>query len=660
MDAKLHILSKVQLSNSNIEEADSLKRSHRQYRDDKARGQMILFEAQRYYNAMERFRRDRERNKRYNYGDQWGDIVCIDGERMTEEQYILSQGNVPLKTNLIRRLVRDVIGVYRSQSIEPTCTARDRDEQQQAETMSIVLQYVMQLNRMTEVYARSIEEYLISGLVAHRKWHGWRNERMECWTDPVQPNNFIIDSNMRDLRAWDCSFVGEIHDLEYEEVCANFAQSPADYMRIAEIYRYARDRETNIRSWEEFGYNRNDLNSSFLLAQNNSRCRVFEIWRKETKPRYRCHDYNNGEIFKIDIEDYPTIVDAENKRRQAQAEQYGVPYDEIPFIKAEWIIDSYWYYYYLSPMGDILAEGETPYMHRSHPYVFKAYTFIDGEIHSFVSDVLDIQRYANRLITLNDWVIRASAKGVLLVPEECIPDGMTLQEFADTWAKFNGVVAYKPSKTGAVPHQVSNNSTNIGTHEMLNMMLKFFEDISGVQGALQGKPGYSGMSAALYSQQTQNATTSLLDLLDSFQEFVRDAAYKDVKNIQQFYDQKRTFNIAGRNGQQAEYDPNKIRDIEMDIGISPSQATPSYRAMANDMLMQLFEKQAISLEQMLQTGSFPFADALLQSIQSQKEQMEKGQVPDGISPELKQQVQSSADPKAMALLQKAMGVNAAA
>lgn len=195
---------------------------------------------------------------------------------------------------------------------------------------------------------------------------------------------------------------------------------------------------------------------------------------------------------------------------------------------------------------------------------------------------------------------------------------------------------------------------------MLNMMLKFFEDISGVQGALQGKPGYSGTSAALYSQQTQNATTSLLDLLDSFQEFVRDAAYKDVKNIQQFYDQKRTFNIAGMSGPQAEYDPSKIRDIEMDISISPSQATPSYRAMANDMLMQLFEKQAISLEQMLQTGSFPFADALLQSIQSQKEQMEKGQTPDGISPELKQQVQSSADPKAMALLQKAMGVNAEA
>ncbi|MDQ9825968.1 hypothetical protein RFZ44_21955, partial [Acinetobacter sp. 163] len=73
------------------------------------------------------------------------------------------------------------------------------------------------------------------------------------------------------------------------------------------------------------------------------------------------------------------------------------------------------------------------------------------------------------------------------------------------------------------------------------------------------------MSAALYSQQTQNATTSLLDLLDSFQEFVKDAAYKDVKNMQQFYDQKRLYNIVGRNGMSVEYDPEKIQDVEFDL-----------------------------------------------------------------------------------------------
>lgn len=630
---------------------DSVARSRLQCGGERGRAQAILLEAQNYYNAMYRFRKDRERNKRYNYGDQWGDIVCVNGKKMTEEQYILSQGNIPLKTNLIRRLVRKVIGVFRSQSNEPTCVARDRDEQQQAETMSTVLQYNMQLNRMTELYARSMEEYLISGMVVHRKWYGWRNDKMECWTDYVQPNNFFIDNNMRDFRSWDCSFVGEIHDVSFEQLCEQFAKSPEDYMKLSEIYRQARDKGTSTHAWEEFGYSRDWINTDFLTPRDESRCRVIEVWRKESKPRYRCHDYNSGEIFKVDIEDYASLVQAENMRRLEQARSAGIPYEEIPFIKAEWFMDSYWYFYYLSPLGDILAEGETPYEHKGHPYVFKAYPFIDGEIHSFVSDVIDQQRYTNRLITLNDWVIRASAKGVLLIPDECIPKGTTPEEFADTWARFNGVVVYTPSKTGAVPQQVANNSTNIGIHEMLNLQLKFFEDISGVTGALQGKPGYSGMSAALYIQQTQNATTSLLDYLDSFQEFIRDASYKDVKNIQQFYDQKRVFNISGRAGAQVVYDPMKIRDVEFDMSIVPSQATPAYRALANDFLMQLFKANAISIEQLLQAGNFPFADELLQSIKSQKEQLEKGQMPDGISPELQEQIQQGANMDAVGKMQ---------
>jgi hypothetical protein len=146
----------------------------------------------------------------------------------------------------------------------------------------------------------------------------------------------------------------------------------------------------------------------------------------------------------------------------------------------------------------------------------------------------------------------------------------------------------------------------------------------------------------------------LLDLLDSFNEFIRDAAYKDVKNMQQFYDSSRTFNIAGRVGMQVEYDPKKIRDVEFDLSIVPSTATPAYRAMANDFLMQLWQSQAISLEQLLQAGNFPFADELLQSIQSQKEQMEQGQVPEGVSPELLQQAQQGANMDAVGELQQAM------
>lgn len=647
---KLLPMSRIALKRNELSEIDTVA-SAKRYGDRRAFD--ILMEAQYYWNQMEDFRKDRERNKRYTYGFQWDDMICVDGKSMSEEEYIKSQGNVPLKNNLIRRLVRSVLGVYRSQSKEPTCTARDRDEQKLGETMSTILQCNMQLNRMNDVYARTMEEFLISGFIVHRKSYGWRNGKEDCWTDYVQPNNFFIDNNMRDFRGWDVSVLGEVHDISFGQLCEQFASSPQEYRQLRDIYKWAARKDYIATYAERFGYSRLE-NYDFLFTSEPGRCRVIEIWRKEQKPRYRCHDYQNGDIFKIDEEDYAQVVLAENEERMRMAKEVGMPEEEVPLIKATWFVDDYWYFYYLSPFGDILREGETPYEHGSHPYVFKAYPFIDGEIHSFVADVIDQQRYTNRLITLYDWIMRASAKGVLMMPEDSLPDGVSIDDIAESWTEFNGVIVYRPSKSGKVPEQVANNSTNIGIAELLNMQLKFFEDISGVTGALQGKPGYSGESASHYNQQTENATKSLLDLLECFSCFVVDGAYKDVKNMQQFYDSKRVFNIAGKSGAQIEYDPKKIRDVEFDLSITESTSTPAYRHLANDMLMQLYQSQAISVEQLLEHGDFPFADELLQSIKSQKEQLEQGKVPDGLSPQLLQQVEQDANIDAVNQLHNAM------
>ena len=608
----------------------------------------ILMEAQQYWGNMSSYRKDRERNKRYAYGDQWKDKILVDGKYITEEEYIKSQGNVPLKNNHIRRRVNALLGVYRAQTKEPICTARDRDEQKLGETMSVMLQCNGQINRKSEIDARTFEEMLIGGFIVHRKWFGWRNERLDCWTDYINPNNFFIDSNMRDFRGWDVSCLGEIHDISFETLCGQFAESAEDYKKLADIYSSARDKRMLAHTASEFGYSKLS-NYDFLLTNDPTRCRVIEVWRKESKPRYVCHDYNTGDVYKIEIEDYTDMVVAVNDDRKRRGLEAGMSLKDIPLIEAEWKMDEYWYFYYLSPFGDILKEGETPYEHKSHPYVFKAYPFIDGEIHSFVGDMIDQQRYVNRLITLYDWIIRASAKGVLLFPEECLPAGMDINDIADEWSKFNGVIAIKAKAGAPLPQQVANNSTNVGIAELLNLQLKFFDDITGVNDTLQGKLGYSGVSARLYAQQTQNATTSLLDILESYSMFIIDAAYKDVKNMQQFYDTKRVFNIVGKKAQ-VEYDPQKIRDVEFDLSISESTTTPVYRQMANDFLMEIWRSGQISLQQMLECGSFPFADELLQSVQSQQEQLAQGQQPDSLSPELMAQIQNGANPEAMKLV----------
>lgn len=618
-------------------------------------GMEVLFQAERHWLAMEQFRKDRERNKRYCYGDQWKDLVCVDGRTITEEQYLKEQGTVPLKNNLIRRLVRSVLGVWRSQSKEPTCYARDRDEQKLGETMSGMLQYNMQLNRMDEMLGRAMEEFLISGLVVLRKYYGWKNDKLDCWTDAVPPNNFFIDVNMRDFRGWDCSIVGEIHDVSFPSLCARFAQDPKAVDSLREIYVGASDR-TSLQTFlaGTFGEN-NYSNLSFYAPSDSSLCRVIEVWRKETKSRYRCHDFNNGDVYKIEIEDYSELVEKENKARLAQAVEAGMSEDEVPLIEVEWFVDEFWCYYYLSPLGDILEAGETPYEHKGTPYVFKPYPFIDGEIHSFVGDFVDQQRYVNRLIALYDMIMKNSAKNTMIMPEEAVGGKMSFEEMIDEWSRPDGVLMVRTKNGIPMPQQMTGTSPGaIGINEILNLQLKFFEDISGVNGALQGKPGFSGMSASLYAQQTQNSTTSLLELLESFSSFVREGAIKDVKNMQQFYDTKRITNIVGRSGTAIVYDPKRIRDVEFDLNIAESTSSPVYRQLSNDFLMEIWRSGQITLAQLLETGDFPFADDLLESLKQQEEQMSRGEVPQGLPPELLKQAQAGANMNVVNTLDGAM------
>ena len=96
--------------------------------------------------------------------------------------------------------------------------------------------------------------------------------------------------------------------------------------------------------------------------------------------------------------------------------------------------------------------------------------------------------------------------------------------------------------------------------------------------------------------------------------------YKKCKNIQQFYDDKKIIRIVGRNGY-VQWDPETMGGVDFDISISESYDTPVYRALSNELLLQLLNAKQISIEQMLEVGNFPFADQLLQLIQSQKEQL---------------------------------------
>ena len=71
-------------------------------------------------------RQSRLRNKRFTYGDQWGDLVRDhQGRVMTEGEHLANQGCESITNNLIRKMVKTIVGRFRSQYIGSSVNISD-------------------------------------------------------------------------------------------------------------------------------------------------------------------------------------------------------------------------------------------------------------------------------------------------------------------------------------------------------------------------------------------------------------------------------------------------------------------------------------------------------------------------------------------------------
>ena len=109
------------------------------------------------------------------------------------------------------------------------------------------------------------------------------------------------------------------------------------------------------------------------------------------------------------------------------------------------------------------------------------------------------------------------------------------------------------------------------------------------------------------------------------------------------------------------YDPERVRNLEIELKVAPSMDTPVYRQIIDDMLFQLLQGQMIDIGMFLENSSLPFADRLLEQIRQRQQQMaQQGAIPGGniIDPALAEQVQQGAqqngNPQAMDMINKLM------
>lgn len=444
------------------------------------------------------FRARRERYKRFTYGDQWSDIVTEpDGGKMTARQQALKHGKDPMTNNLIRRMVKCVIGRFRMWLDE-------NDEEKRSLAPDMRLGEIYRSNSLDEMDCRSLEEFLISGMAVQRISEEERPGRKGVRVDNVSPVKFFINS-FTDPRGDDIEMVGMLHDMSPAEAVMRFAHGSRSKARaLRELLEQLDER----RGGSLLG--RRSETECFNHSAERGRCRVIEVWTLESRDTVRWHDRATGACG-IENPECARWIDEENKSR---SESGTTPIDNVLTHSISW------HCRWMTPDGSVVSEYDSPYGHGSHPFVVKMYPLTDGEVHSLVEDVIDQQIYVNRLITLMDKVMSTSAKGVLLFPKSQRSSNMDWEKLSALWASPDGVIPYEAVDGAPEPKQLITNAGDFGARELLSLELKMLEDVSGVSNALLGRSSGGGnVGYERYESEVRNATVAINDLLLTFVHF---------------------------------------------------------------------------------------------------------------------------------------------
>lgn len=630
-----------------------LNRSVKPKRDDRTKETVYrtrgtayeeLEEFASYWSSLYTARKKMERSLMYAKEDQWGDYIKDPdtGKMMTEGELIKKNGKVPLKNNMIAPIVKNIEGQFRRNVTKPICSVRDRDEAKVGEMMSIAMEYAQSLNEITELDAASLMVLECGGYIAQRIEFGYNEYKHmnDAWVYNVDPSRLFFNTNIEDPRGWDIKCIGEIFDMDFEEVVASFAKSKKDREWLESIYG---TNDHPRRSFVDGVQGYNQKNADFYTPAEVDLCRVILGWKLESRDAYFYHDTLDGSWGFVGLNEVNKL-EYINQKRITEALETGVEEEDILLIEYEYKAERYWYYRYLSPWGDVLQEGRSPYWHGQHNYVFHAYPIIHGKIFNFIEDFIDQQRSINRTMTLIDFIRSSSAKGLVVMDEDAF-DSMSREEIIDEYVRYNGVLFCRP-KPGkdirSVITQLNGAGAIQGDYELLNLQLKLINDIAGVNSAMQGKDPSSGTAASLYAQQTENASMNLKGLFDSFKDFRKRRDLKLMQTIQQYYDSPRYIELGGKDYSEESkyYDPEKVQGAQLDLELTEGTNTPTFQMLENEFLMKLFEMQAINVKTLLENSSLPFASKILESIKRAEQEMAESQNMTQMDPALMQQIAS--------------------
>lgn len=581
----------------------------------------ILMYAKDCHEALDGMRRKAVYNRKMLQGIQW---------TREELEAIEEQGQRPITHNIISQIMANLNGQYLAGKGNPVAVARKRECAKESKMMSLAIENVIEVNGDSQQDNKNFTRLATSGLICSRIDYGYISEKdtYDVITQNINPHTLFFTPLIDDGTNEAIDIIGTICEDSIDGLIINFAKDEDDAGFIKELYHYDKDstQDTYIRRYSMLNEQSSERidNMDFLYTSDYDKCRYYEIWTKERRKVMRYHDYATGDTGTTPMT-YKEIEQI-NQERIQQCIENGINPDDAKLIQAQSRYEFVWFYRFMTPDGYILKQGESPFEHQSHPYILSFFDVMDGAIHPVISNITELQREINHLYMQADFMNGNGAKGVLFYDKKIFAEsGISKEDVQQGWSAFNTAFGISLPAGYSLNQLVQQFYTRGDISPILNLYsnnVTMAQQIIGVNQAIQGQAPTSGTPASRYAQETSNAQLNSKPFLECMADF-RIRKYKKVlKLIQQYYDEDKFIEVAGK--ENIDYNP-QIRDIDFDMSITQEITTSNYSITEDDKLYQMVLQGMLPIDIYFELSHAGFAKQALEALKQRQQQAQEQQ-----------------------------------
>ena len=492
-----------------------------------------------------------------------------------EAAQLKERGQAPIVYNVVAQTINWVIGSEKRGRTDFKILPREKEDTRPAEIKTKLLKYLSDVNRLPFSRSRAFEDAIKVGLgwledgaqdeddgePIYSRYESWRNILHDSASTELDfsDGRYIFRSKWVDVDVAKALFPGREAQIDDAVVDASLYGSfdmvdgdvPMDYMEFDRSnYAVART----------------------LVTHKRRRVRLIECEYRVPERVKRLR----GGVFKGEI------YDPEDPRH-AHAVQSGssdVASKVMMRVRLAHMT-----------VKDLLWEGPSPYLHNRFRFtpIWCYRRGRDNLPYGMIRPIRDIQDDINKRASK---ALHILSSNKVIMDEGALPEGMTMDEFAEEIARPDAIIVKRPGKELVINAERDLAAPHL---ELMSRGINMIQQVGGVTDELLGRTTNAVSGIAVQKRQEQGSMATNKPF-DNLRLAVQMQGELQLSLLEQFCDQKKTFRITNERGT-PEYiqindgmPDNAITRTKADFIVSEADWRATMRQASAEQLMEMIGK----------------------------------------------------------------------